>query len=194
MYDWRAYGRTVALHVCWLQGPDHPLPFAKGTEDASGGVLFTSTLKATTTTTTDSQPTALASDAEVEGGETADGEWLCKPPPGWSAAKTSAASISDISPAALPRHHDVLGEGEDHVAAAPSYDLPFEGYGNRALLFSKDDFQLKYIPREEWGGRREGFVFRLGAQGIGYYEDRPPKIEAETENKITLDASSSAST
>ena len=165
------------------QGPDHPLPFAKGTEDASGGVLFTSTIKATTNA--HSQPIAAARDAEVEGGETADGEWLCKPPAGWSAAKTSAASISDISLAALPRHHDVLGEGEDHVAAAaPSHELPFEGYGNRALLFSKEDFQLKYIPREEWGGRREGFVFRLGAQGIGYYEDRPPKIEAETENKI----------
>lgn len=35
-----------------------------------------------------------------------------------------------------------------------------------------DDSDLEYIPREEFAGRREGFVFRLGSRGIGYYTDR----------------------
>jgi hypothetical protein len=35
-----------------------------------------------------------------------------------------------------------------------------------------DDSELDYIPREEFGGRREGYVFRLGSKGIGYYQDR----------------------
>ena len=42
-----------------------------------------------------------------------------------------------------------------------------------------DDSDLQYIPREEFAGRREGFVFRLGSKGIGYYTDRyyKPKVE-----------------
>jgi len=34
-----------------------------------------------------------------------------------------------------------------------------------------DDSELKYIPREEFYGAKEGYVFRLGSKGIGYYED-----------------------
>lgn len=45
-----------------------------------------------------------------------------------------------------------------------------------------DDSDLEYIPREEFSGRKEGFVFRLGSRGIGYYTDRyyKPKEVAET--------------
>ncbi len=45
-----------------------------------------------------------------------------------------------------------------------------------------DDSDLEYIPREEFAGRKEGFVFRLGSRGIGYYTDRyyKPKEAAET--------------
>jgi hypothetical protein len=39
--------------------------------------------------------------------------------------------------------------------------------------FHPRDKVLKFDAREEFAGRREGFVFRLGGQGIGYYEDRP---------------------
>lgn len=39
-------------------------------------------------------------------------------------------------------------------------------------VFSSDDKLLKYIQREEFGGRKEGYVFRMGLLGLGYYEDR----------------------
>ena len=35
-----------------------------------------------------------------------------------------------------------------------------------------DDSDLEYIPREDFGGYREGYVFRLGSKGMGYYQDR----------------------
>ena len=38
-------------------------------------------------------------------------------------------------------------------------------------VFNERDIGLKFIAREEFGGYKEGFVFRLGAQGLGYYED-----------------------
>lgn len=46
-----------------------------------------------------------------------------------------------------------------------------EGYGRR--VFDPADLDLGFDAREEWAGPRAGFVFRLGAQGLGYYEDRP---------------------
>ena len=41
-------------------------------------------------------------------------------------------------------------------------------------IFNERDFQLKFISREEFSGFKVGFVFRLGAQGLGYYEDTAP--------------------
>lgn len=49
--------------------------------------------------------------------------------------------------------------------------------------FHQRDKQLKFKAREEFAGHREGFVFRLGAQGMGYYEDKP-----QTESEISADA------
>ena len=45
----------------------------------------------------------------------------------------------------------------------------FAGYGKRE--FAATDASLKFDPREEFAGRRPGFVFRMGGQGLGYYED-----------------------
>ena len=41
-------------------------------------------------------------------------------------------------------------------------------YGKRTF---NDDSSLKFEAREEFGGARAGFVFRLGSKGLGYYED-----------------------
>jgi hypothetical protein len=45
----------------------------------------------------------------------------------------------------------------------------FEGKLGRVL---GDDSEFDFIPREEFGGLKSGFVFRLGSKGIGYYEDK----------------------
>jgi hypothetical protein len=42
-----------------------------------------------------------------------------------------------------------------------------------------DDSDLDFIPREEFYARREGYCFRLGSKGVGYYEDKGQKIEAK---------------
>lgn len=44
--------------------------------------------------------------------------------------------------------------------------------------FNENDFHLKFQPREEFGGQRIGYVFRMGAQGLGYYEDAYSTIDA----------------
>lgn len=56
-----------------------------------------------------------------------------------------------------------------------------------------DDSHLKFIPREEFGGRRIGFVFRLGSQGLGYYEDAHQLQQQQTEEKETQQLSEEAS-
>ena len=35
--------------------------------------------------------------------------------------------------------------------------------------FGEDDESRMFEAREEFGGRREGFIFRLGSKGLGYY-------------------------
>jgi hypothetical protein len=42
------------------------------------------------------------------------------------------------------------------------------GYGKRHF---NDDSALVFEAREEFGGFREGCVYRLGSQGLGYYDD-----------------------
>jgi hypothetical protein len=61
-------------------------------------------------------------------------------------------------------------EGEDNEEPAVTVDeVSVEQPMKRQ--FNESDFQLKFQPREEFGGQRVGFVFRMGAQGLGYYED-----------------------
>jgi len=44
-------------------------------------------------------------------------------------------------------------------------------YNHNKRIFNEKDLHLKFISREEFSGFKLGFVFRLGAQGLGYYED-----------------------
>jgi hypothetical protein len=57
-------------------------------------------------------------------------------------------------------------------AHVPEEDEVDSDYGKRKF---NDDSDLKFEAREEWGGARDGFVFRLGSLGLGYYQDRLAK-------------------
>jgi hypothetical protein len=46
-----------------------------------------------------------------------------------------------------------------------------------------DDSDLDFIPREEFYGRREGYCFRLGSKGVGYYEDKGQKMEQKDDKQ-----------
>jgi zinc finger protein len=76
--------------------------------------------------------------------------------PGYSASKTSTLNNSSV-------YNSRVNNEEDEVP------LP-NNYGKR--IFNKEDFNLKFIPREEFGSMPIGYVFRLGAQGLGFYEDK----------------------
>ncbi len=36
----------------------------------------------------------------------------------------------------------------------------------------------EFIPSERFGGRKEGYIFKLDDMGVGYYRDEPPEIRA----------------
>ena len=83
-----------------------------------------------------------------------------KPPPGWSVERvTTVDSCSSISSSA--NHVDVDEVREDG-----------NGFPFSARREFNDDSRLDFDPREEFAGRRPGYVFRLGSKGVGYYEDR----------------------
>lgn len=73
---------------------------------------------------------------------------FCAPPAGWSAE----------------RHED-----QEFEEAEVPRNVP-----DMAKRYFTDDSNLEFIPRENFYTAREGFVYRLGSQGLGYYKDRGP--------------------
>jgi hypothetical protein len=136
-----------------VKGPDHPTPFAKGTTDhdnTASGMYFGST-------------SAVAS----EGAEAAEEEGGVVAPAGWKAEKISVEL--HLSDAVNVYESSATGNFYDNVQLAPIEPLVPLQHNKR--VFNEADFQLEFIEHEEFGGRRPGFVFRLGAQGLGYYRD-----------------------
>jgi zinc finger protein len=81
---------------------------------------------------------------------------------------TTAGSLpAAVAPAAPLEYNDKIPIGWTALPAAQIDPLQRP----RKRQFN-DDSGLKFIPHEEFGGKREGYVFRLGSQGVGYYEDR----------------------
>ncbi len=108
------------LTQVYHKGPDHPTPFAKGTEfndTTTGGFV-----NATTS------------------------QLFYQPPPGW------------------------IFEKKDSDDENTSFSQSLPVMNNKRSISNDDD--LEFIPREEFGGRKDGFVFRLGSKGLGYYKDK----------------------
>lgn len=119
------------LTQVYHKGPDHPTPFAKGTElndNTTGGIVIAST-------------TVTPNPAQID-----ESQLFYQPPPGWIFEK------KDMD--------------DDNTSIFQS--LPVS---NNKRALSNDD-ALDYIPREEFGGKKDGFVFRLGSKGLGYYKDK----------------------
>eukprot|EP01031_Cornospumella_fuschlensis_P025574 gene25574-30879_t len=97
-----------------------------------------------------------------------DGQEYCSPPAGWS----------------VERVHTTLPHPQTLLPTA-SVPAPFPEDLNKRVF--NDDSDLAFIPRESFYGRREGYVFRLGSQGLGYYQDRGagvlPKLLGSQEDK-----------
>ena len=140
-------------------GPDHPSFFAKGMDDATPGGAFV--------VTSASHLAQGQIDANSSNYVETDAAYIVVPPAGWSAAKSSSAGVDDFSAELIREVSSTVSEVPESVD-----DLPYPGYGKRH--FNEADFSLKYDAREEFAGRRQGFVFRMGAKGIGYYADTVP--------------------
>eukprot|EP01039_Chlorochromonas_danica_P000423 gene423-457_t len=62
------------------------------------------------------------------------------------------------------------GENAENIQAS-TFSSADTGIAKRVFF---DDSSLDFIPRETFYGARDGFVFRLGSKGLGYYADRDP--------------------
>lgn len=80
-----------------------------------------------------------------------------KPPPGWSVERVTTVDSSSSS----------ISSSVDAEVTEDGNGFPFS-----ARREFNDDSRLDFDPREEFAGRRPGYVFRLGSKGIGYYQDR----------------------
>ena len=138
----------IKTHVL-PKGPDHPLPFAQGVMDSTaGGRVFASSLQ--------------AQSGHVDACDETSEEFL-QPPEGYSAGRVAKGGLEDF-PEALRMNSTSTSETTD-----VAWTLP-EDYGKRHL---GDDSALidRFEAREEFAGRREGFVYKLGSLGLGYYPD-----------------------
>jgi hypothetical protein len=129
------------------KGPDHPTPFATAVPDATPGGMYFST-------------TSAAATAMVQGAEKPENEgyWDSGSKMGWRARKPGEREIDDVD------------DDSEEVVQGGITDDDLATLGKR--VFDEADMTLEFDPREEFGGPRPGFVFRLGARGLGYYEDK----------------------
>jgi len=152
---------------------DHPTFFAKGMEDSTpGGAALTATVA-------ESSASASNSTAITRSDAAASEAWFSTAslPLGWVALKPGEeAGKGDV---VGTEGNDKDEEDDDGGALMTKTIVPSFGSGtvtgNNTIVvgrhFSPEDKHLRFLAREEFGGKREGMVFRLGLQGLGYYED-----------------------
>lgn len=174
---------------------DHPTIFAKGmyeNDSTPTGVYFTTGTTGTAgidtisknvvklDTVTESNTSSSSrnnNDNETTTSSSKEDEY-CAAPVGWSFHR-------------LGTHHQLQAPSNSTVVS--SVMAPEEGevhaeqvvpkqFLHKPRKFSPRDMDLKFNPREEFAGRRPGFVFRLGAQGLGYYEDDVPNVPMPNES------------
>lgn len=145
--------RSVGPHKA---GADHPTPFAKGTNEndsTMSGFYSSSTVYSN----------ANSKSADDDGNGDTDAPFYYKME-GYSAERrddnsTAAAAAAAAAPPAAAQRADPEAEGDAYESS------------HHHRLLDPADKDLEYIPYEEFSGKKEGFVFRMGFQGIGYYKD-----------------------
>jgi len=157
------------------KGPDHPTPFAMGTSDhdnTAGGMFLSPTAATSAAATAASAGTGETAAAGTKGGEE---EEFAEGPAGWKAVKINV--YLHLTEALDTYHKSANGNFYNQKQVVPpellsdptatSNTMPL----NAKRVFNESDLELEFIAREEWGGARPGYAFRLGAQGLGYYKD-----------------------
>lgn len=163
------------------KGPDHPSFFAKGMDDSTpGGAYFVtkpppavplSPPRAASSSGSDVKPKSSTNSCSSSSSEGYSDDRYA-PPAGWKFA--SAENFGNFTEAELTEMEQAEDEAENDSpepaerSRSDDHDELGPNYGKRIF---NDDSKLEFLPREEFGGRREGMVFRLGSMGLGYYED-----------------------
>lgn len=135
---------------------DHPTPFAQGCPDNTAGGMYLSSKKI---------PASLENIASR--GDVSSDQLGPYPDPhlpqGWKSVGPQWGPLEMAKELGCPPIQDE--ENIEESNSTEVSDIPIK------RQFNENDLNLKFQPREEFGGRRVGYVFRMGAQGLGYYED-----------------------
>lgn len=102
-------------------------------------------------------------------------------PPGWSEAKdprsgatyffnASTGQTQWDRPVAAPWQQPGAGAAATAHAAAAAAAAPPAALQAQQVQQAE---QPMYLPAMQFGGAREGYVFKTGPSGLGYYLDRP---------------------
>lgn len=126
---------------------DHPTPFAQGMQDSTpSGMYF-------------APPVRVSGPAEAPALSAGELHGWTSVGPSWG-PESLARDLGVIPP--KPRTEENF-EDDSATAEEIEYTHPRQ--------FHEEDFTIQFKPREEFGHARPGFVFRMGGQGLGYYED-----------------------
>jgi hypothetical protein len=143
-------------------GADHPTPFAQGCLDATPGAMYL--------------PASLqniASRGHVDDSDQLGSFPDPKLPQGWKSVGPQWGPLEMVKELGCP---SPTAEADEESGTAADAVIDVEELSEvqqqpMKRQFNENDLQLKFQPREEFGGQRIGYVFRMGAQGLGYYED-----------------------
>jgi hypothetical protein len=149
---------------------DHPTFFAKGTEDSTPGGAFIrndgqESLKNIT------KEKYLDNITNDETREENIEPWYSNEtlPLGWVALKPGQHQDSSSILGIIPEED----ESEIEIKSKENMKSTVQQESlTHKRVFSEEDKNLKFEAREEFSGRREGYVYRLGFLGLGYYEDK----------------------
>ena len=135
-----------------VKGPDHPTPFAKGCADDTtpSGVFYGGEV--------------LDEDGTVGCSNSSDETQCCE--------LQLPGDDDEYKPVfKAEKQVDMRTMLLNNVSKTNDVDATFSTFS--AKRHFDDDSEFKFDPREEFSGPRDGYVFRLGSQGLGYYEDKP---------------------
>ena len=103
--------------------------------------------------------------------DAAEAEEYAKNPPwyrrAWNAVQGATHAVLPTPAAATAQVPPPPEPEPPSVAASPLPPLP-------PVYLEDGVTPAPFVPSESFGGRREGYVFQSGAQGVGYYQDLPP--------------------
>jgi hypothetical protein len=146
--------------VTSLIGSDHPTPFAQGCPDSTPGAMYIPVVKKPLPASLQNIA-SRGTEASDESGSYPDPQL----PTGWKSVGPLWGPVEMAEDLGCPPVEENEDAEVTDGALEPSPEVPFK------RQFNENDLNLKFQPREEFGGQRLGYVFRMGAQGLGYYED-----------------------